>query len=131
MDKVKVWNDNVVDYKQKFRGDLYVVPAKGYIELDRGFAADFCSSYTPIVRDGMGQPTVECLKMLRQEKPPIDSASQVTAFKCHLDGSLHPTKEALDQYLASLQSGVWADADGEKVAKRNSKPQARAAHAGA
>jgi hypothetical protein len=93
MAKVKVWNDNVVkdeagrtigyDFKQEYNGELIVIPAGGFVEMDREFANDFYSAWFPIQVDGMGVQTPQSYKKLRIERDPNDVAIATgEKFRC-------------------------------------------------
>jgi len=65
--KVKVFNDNVHDFKQNFRGEAIYIPAKGFVEMDQDDAHTFQSQYYPPEVDAGGAQKPESFKMLRVE----------------------------------------------------------------
>lgn len=99
MNIAKVWNDNTLPFKQKWKDQDIFIPAKGFIEMEYDEAHAFKSYPYPIEKDGMGQQAPHSYKMIRVEgKPHHDTA--VVAFKSQADGSLHLTREALDTHDA-------------------------------
>ncbi len=54
--------------------------------------------------DGMGNQTKDSYKMLRVDGKFADS-NVVSAYKCHADGSLHPSLEALNSYVQGNHAG--------------------------
>ncbi len=112
----KVWNDNELPFTQVFKGDKISVPAKGYIEMEYDEAVSFKSYPSPMAFDGMGQQTKASYKMLRVEgKPQADN--QVMAFKCHADGSLHASKDALNAYVQENHTTKLYEPE-EKISKK-------------
>lgn len=96
----QVWNDNTIDFKQKFKDDWVEIPAQGFIEMPYAEAVSFKSYPFPMKFDGMGQQLKESFKMIRIEGKP-DGDNMVAAFKCHADGTLHASKDALNAYVQS------------------------------
>lgn len=115
----KVWNDNTVDFVQEFKGDKIIVKAKGFIEMEYDEAVSFKSYPFAMKFDGMGQQTKESMKMLRVDGKP-QGGNQVTAYKCHADGSLHSSPEALNAYVQENHTTKLYEPE-EKVKK--AKPQ--------
>lgn len=98
MGLVKVWNDNELDFVGKYKDQEIKIPAKSYIEMEYDEAHSFKSSPHPMQFDGMGQQLRSSYKMIRVEGArPEDNT--VMAFRCHMDGSLHPSAEALNSYV--------------------------------
>jgi hypothetical protein len=98
MNLAKVYNDNSIPFSQEFKGDKITIKAKGYIEMEYDEAMAFKSAPFNMEFDGMSQQKPESYKMIRVEGKP-DSGNQVTAFKCMADGSLHPSLQALNEYV--------------------------------
>ncbi len=99
----KVWNDNGLPFEQKFKGTIIKIPAGGFIEMEYEEAISFKSHPSPMRFDGMGQQTQDSYKMIRVEGKPEES-NQVMAYKCHADGSLHASPEALNNYVQENHS---------------------------
>lgn len=100
--QVKVWNDNIHPYKEKFREVLREIPAGGYIEMDEDEAEYFLAAFTPPKKDGQGRFDPIYFKKLR-----IDSADRAAlrereaALVCHANGQKAEDKSE----LASILSG--------------------------
>jgi len=116
MNTAKVWNDNHLPFKQKFKDDLIEIPAKGYIEMEYDEAVAFKSSPFPMKFDGMGQQKPESFKMIRVEGNP-SVGNQTIAYKCQADGSLHPSPEALNAYVQEKFANRVHEPE-EKVGKK-------------
>ena len=123
MGLVKVYNDNVHPFTQKFKGEVITVPAKSFIEMELEEAVAFKSYPSPMKFDGMGQQDPKSYKMLRVEGSDVAKAvgERVQAYRCHQDGSLHPTKEALEAHVKQISDTAFADEEGLKVAKSKRK----------
>jgi len=65
MAKVRVYNDNVFDHEEKFRGDIVKIPAKGFVEMEREDAVLFKSQFTSPKFGGDGVQEMESYKMIR------------------------------------------------------------------
>src|SRR5947208_2212525 len=94
----KVWNDNELPFEQNFKGDMIRIAPKSFIEMEYEEAHSFAGSPSAMRFDGMGQQTKESYKMIRVEGKPT-ATNEVLAYKCHADGSLHPSAEALNAYV--------------------------------
>lgn len=77
--KVKLWNDNIYDFKQRFKEVDYSIPAKGFIEIEEDEAHQLVCAYYPVERDAGGKQKPHSYKMLR-----IEGRSQVAAdpYQC-------------------------------------------------
>lgn len=94
----KVWNDNELPFEQDFKGTKVKIPARSFIEMEYDEAVSFKSYPSPMRFDGMGQQTKDSYKMIRVEGSP-QADHKVLAFKCHADGSLHASQDALNEYV--------------------------------
>lgn len=65
--KVKVWNDNVYDFKQEWRGEKIFIPAGQWVEMEDDFAHNFLCAYHPIEVDAGGNQKPQSFKRLRIE----------------------------------------------------------------
>lgn len=119
MNVAKVWNDNELPFEQDFKGTKVKIPAKSFIEMEYDEAISFKSYPAPMRFDGMGQQTKDSYKMIRVEGTP-GANNQVTAFKCHADGSLHPSQEALNAYVQNnhAEKVEVSDENPKRAAKR-------------
>lgn len=62
---VRVWNDNTKVYSEELDGEVITIPAKGFVEMSRGKGMKLVQSFTPVLKDGMGNHLNP--KMLRVE----------------------------------------------------------------
>lgn len=67
MAMVKVWNDNVHPFKQRFRDKHIEIGPKQCIEMEREEAHLFKYEFSPIERDANNQPMPTSFKMIRIE----------------------------------------------------------------
>lgn len=65
---VKVWNDNIHPFKQKFKGDVVTIEPKQFIKMDDSDARLFLGEFSPILRDADGAPDPKGFKKLRIEE---------------------------------------------------------------
>lgn len=98
MNLAKVWNDNHLDFVGSFKGEKVHIPAKSFIEMEYDEAISFKSYPHPMQFDGMGQQKPESFKMIRVEGK-RDDGNVTVAYRCHADGSLHASPEALNAYV--------------------------------
>lgn len=68
MAMVKVWNDNVHPYTEKFKDQDIKIPPKSFIMMEAGEAVDFRGTFAPIKVDADGNPIAEGFKMIRIEE---------------------------------------------------------------
>ena|SRR3990167_57390 len=122
MAQVKVFNDNVHTFRQKFMDEDIIIEPKGFILMDESKAIRFRGTYSPIELDGNGQPMPTSYKMIRleaivkEEKAP----EKFACMSCSKDD--FQTQGALDQHIDAAHSEQWADKDLiEKKNKEKSK----------
>jgi hypothetical protein len=98
--QVKVWNRNTHPFKQDWNGQSISIAAKGFILMEEGEAHEFLGSYSPVIRDGGGQPDPRFKKDLIiekiSEKKEGPSPEDHTCNKC---GIPHATKEDLEKHI--------------------------------
>lgn len=98
--RARVWNDGKAEYREKFRGEWIVIPAKSFIEMDAKDANTFRAQFVPIVKDGLGNHLNE--KALRVEKladTAVIENPRPAEFVCQMDGSVWPSQDALDNHI--------------------------------
>jgi hypothetical protein len=102
--KAKVFNDNIFEYKERFKGDQIVIPAKGYIEMQYEEAMEFKSTFSPIVLDADGRPKAEGFKMIRVEPigDPTKAKSKLDENKCHACGKVLESQAALAAHILEV-----------------------------
>ena len=79
---VKVWNDNIHDFKQKFRDDVIFIPAKGFVELEEDDAHNFVCQYSPPVVDASGNQKTESYTILVIERDGTENKLKLDPFTC-------------------------------------------------
>lgn len=117
---VKVWNKNVFDHEEKFKGDVIKIPAGGFIKMDRNEAVEFKSQFKqPVFLKG-GVPDKEHLKMIVLE-PIDDTIEEVTkdTFLCQKCGFEAGSNAGLKAHIRAkhLQSMENADARKELISE--------------
>lgn len=118
---VKVVNDNVHPYSEKYKGKMIHIPAKGSIEMDLNEAAQFLGTNPGIARteaSGLQDPTT--YKMLRIEQPGAVKAKVEQKFVCMMDGKEFFSQSALDTYILENHASSLVDEDGarEQIQKK-------------
>lgn len=108
MPLVKVWNDNHLDYKEKFQEQDIFIKANHYIVMDKEKAIQFKGTYTPIEKDGGGQPLARSFKKIRIEdttKADLDKTKKFQCVACSFVGldakdlDTHTNEMHLDQLI--------------------------------
>lgn len=122
---VRVHNDNVYPYTEKYRGNVISIPAKSYIEMDSNDASDFLGTNPGTAEvDANGIQKPQTYKMLRVERI-ANQKTQASAkeFKCMVDGATFPTQELLDAYILEFHSEKMVDQDAkEKLQGKRGRP---------
>ena len=122
MAQVKVWNDNTHDYKEKFKDNEIVIPAKGFVEMEYYDAHEFKGAFKGIERDGDNQPMPRSYKMIRVEDPAIEIDAKIesnTCAACKFRGA--SPKSLLEHILANHADQAAVDEDAEKELKSKKK----------
>jgi hypothetical protein len=115
--KVKVWNDNFLPFEQRFKGEKIRIEANSFIEMEHDDAVQFKSYPHAMKFDGMNQQDPSSFKKIRIDGRPVATDDKVVAYRCQRDGTLHPSKEALEAHIASLGDDAFADDEGKKIAR--------------
>lgn len=121
---VKVVNDNVHPYREKYRGQEIYIPPKGFIKMDANEAHHFLGTMPPNIEvDGNGIQKPTSYKMLHIEDLGSETAVETKKFICMADGREFPTQEALDAYVAENHADAMIDKDARDkvVAKRRGR----------
>lgn len=116
--QVKVWNDNVHPYKEKFREQDIHIPPKQFIMMDKDEAHIFLGTFAGILRDADGNPIPEGYKMLRIEKV-SEEKPVVTAHNCQACDYKAMSEKDLDEHITALH--VEQMVDEEEVKKRKAR----------
>lgn len=123
---VKVWNDNTYDFKEpNFKGNVVLVKAGGFIEMDLEEAVEFQGQYSPLPpEDTQPDDQVKYFKKIRIERPPQATMTVATEYVCQLTGKKFGILEDYKKHIvasAELYAGslvVDEVAEAEISAKR-------------
>lgn len=99
MGLVRVWNDNTYPFRQNFKGEDIMIPAKKFIMMDEEDAVSFRGKYSPPILDGANNCLPHSYKMIRIEHNSEPEALVSSKFRCHADGAEFDTQEELDEYV--------------------------------
>lgn len=128
---VRVFNDNVHPYTERYRGKTIHIEPKGYVEMDMNEAAHFLGTNPGTAQvDASGIPKPESFKMLRIEKPG-DAKYEAPASKkwiCHRDGREFPTQAALEKHVLENYMDDLDDEGREKLTKKTAKAKKGVKH---
>lgn len=114
--KVKVWNENTLDYKEEFRDKKIEIKAGQFIEMDDDEAVLFLGSFSPIKVGGDGEKLPESFKKLRIEYPgrvPYDlkEAKQNTCIGCGFEAT---SALELQGHIFQTHADQMADEDAKE-----------------
>lgn len=129
---VKVVNDNVHPYTEKFKGNVISIPPKGHVEMDHNEAAQFLGSNPGIARTlGNGLQDPKTYKMLRIEplgqKPAADAKTK--EFVCMACNKDLVSKKALEEHIETEHVEAMVDEDAkEKVKRKPGRPKKEVTH---
>lgn len=123
MAQVKVWNDNVHDYKEKFRERDIVIKAKQYVLMDRDEAEIFQGTYNGRMKDHGDQDDPKGFKMIRIDASGVNAEPPKEVFVCHKDGKKFDTKAELDAHEKQYADQVVKDDAIEQEIKRRGRPK--------
>jgi hypothetical protein len=121
MAKVKVWNKNKFDHREKFKGEEIFIPAGGSIDMDFEEAIEFKGQFTPPApKEHAGDPA-RFYKMIEVEWPK-QPAAQPSALVNHADGTIAQSDAELRASLSRFADRLVKDEDAEKAtAAQNSE----------
>lgn len=108
MAMAKVWNDNVIDHVESFKGKKYIIPSKGFIEMDAEEAILFRGQFFAPKFDKGGIQTVESKKRIRVEtKEDVrEKAPQHVCMKC---GHEAPSAASLNRHIKANHVDAMID----------------------
>lgn len=104
MAKVKVWNDNIHDYKEKFRDENILIKSKSFIEMEEDQANIFRGTFCSFVLDGDGNHTDKGFKMIRIEKIGPSEMKASDHFTCHVCQYEAVSGAGLDEHLQATHA---------------------------
>lgn len=126
MPKVRVHNDNIHDYKEKYKGEPILIKAKGFIEMEEDEAYQFKGTFSPIIRDADGNDLPEGYKMIRLEKNWVTDESTEPkeivhqCMACHYKGS---SVADLSEHTKTHAESLVVDKEAEEEIKRRGRPR--------
>lgn len=125
--KVKVWNNNTVDWKEKFKGELIVIPSKGYIEMEFYEAHEFKGQFSPINIKGDGTQDPTSFKMIKVDPPVQLEAAESDAdevFPCNVCKKVYTTEGALVKHSEAQHADrMVTDFEAEKeIPRKRGRP---------
>lgn len=123
MYQVRVYNDNIYPYQEKYKGELIVIPPKQFVEMDLFDAAEFLGQYTPIVVDGGGAPLAKSFKMLRVVRPDGFKAEEKKEILCNACGKKFESTLELDAHVNEFHVENLVDEDEQKKRRKKRDEQ--------
>lgn len=97
--KVKLWNDNVYDHAEKFKGNVVTIPAGSFIELDIEEAYELKGQFTPMPPDDYSGDVRKFYKMLRVDAPKHAHATGAIQYIDPVTGKRYETAAQLADAL--------------------------------
>lgn len=107
--EVRVYNDNIYPYKEKFREEVIDIPSKGYIKMDSDIANMFKGSFSPIILDGGGAPDPKFFKMIRIVQDSDVPEAKKEDFICHACAKPFASAVFLDKHITDEHAHMIAD----------------------
>ena len=118
---VKVWNDNVVEHREKFKGDLLIIPAGHYVEMQYEEACEFKGQFTaPAPKDISEAEAVKYYKKIRVEMPKVFESKADDALICHADGTKAQSQAELAAKIVEFANLRVKVEDAERAVKAKS-----------
>lgn len=121
MAKAKVYNDNVYPYKEKFKGDEIMIPAKGFIEMEEFDAYEFKGSFNSPVLGVDGDHKPEGFKMIRVVKLSDSAEEKDETIKCMACSYRAENAADLNEHSKEHADRVLVDEEAEKATKSKRK----------
>lgn len=118
MAMVRVYNDNVIDHVEKFKGTLIKIPSKGFIEMDSEEAVLFKGQFFPPQFDKGKIQTIESMKVIRVEHINSDSNSgkkEQETYRCMKCGFKAVSSNALKAHIKQSHVESMVDEDAKQV----------------
>lgn len=122
---VRVYNDNVHPYSEKFNGQNINIPPKGFIEMDFYDANLFLGTMPgnlEVDASGIQKPT--SYKMLRIQKEwSSEPQTEVKKYICHACNKDLLTKSAYESHIEEFHLDDFADKETkEAIVKKRGRP---------
>ena len=102
--RAKLWNDNTVEFVDKWRDMDIRIPAGGFIEMDRGDAVLYRGEYRSPEYTADGAHKIQGFKKLRMEDIPneVPGSDEETDWNCVACGFNARSKWELEGHVADL-----------------------------
>ena len=110
--QVKVFNENVHPYSEKFRGKEITIGPNEYIEMDEDEAEYFKGTFTFPVKNGEGLPDPRFFKKIRIEK--LQKTVKEDPLVCHANGQKVASASELKEVLSSFAHLLVKDEKAEE-----------------
>ena len=121
MGMVRVYNDNIHEHREKFRGVEIVIPAGEFVEMDREDAVLFKSQFTPVIRNKGGRDDPKGFKMIRIEyAPTAENVKDVVAeheasMTCTACGFRAGSTAGLKAHIRAKHADQMVDAEAREA----------------
>lgn len=123
--QVKVWNDNVHPYTEKFKGKEITIQAGNHVLMDYDEAVMFLGTFAPIYKKGDGTFDAKSFKKLRideEDKAAVrgnrlhmmDDDKKEKIFVCHACEKEFLTKTGLEKHIKNKHMAEMADKEAMK-----------------
>jgi hypothetical protein len=116
MSMVRVWNDNVIDHKEMFKGTMLNIPSKGSIEMDSEEAVLFRGQFYPPKFNKGGVQTIESMKCIRVEEIKSGASKEPAKeeHKCMKCGEVAASAAGLKSHIRHKHIDSLVDDDAKK-----------------
>lgn len=117
--RVKVWNDNVYDYTEKFQDEMVTIKAKGFVVMDREKAILFKGTFSEILRDKGGVPLPQSFKKIRLEAITTDKPVVVPeVINCQACNESFKSVKALNKHIKENHMDLIVDKESKEDAEK-------------
>jgi len=111
MANVRVWNDNVHPYREKFKDWDIHIPPKSFIEMEEGEAILFRGTFSFPKLDADGNDMPEGFKMIRLEPIGPSEPVKVDENRCLACTYKASSKADLDEHVNAMHLEQMVDKD--------------------
>lgn len=122
---IKIWNDNIYPYEEKFKGQQIRIEAGKFIEMDYDEAILFKGTFAPIRRKGDGTFDPRSFKKIRLDDEDVakiksfrlhlmDQDDKEKVYVCNACGKEFLTKTGLEKHVKTKHLGDMVDKEAMK-----------------
>lgn len=113
MAQVRIYNKNIYDFEQTYRGKKWKIPAGESILAEESEGREFFYAWTPVIKDNKGQADERYLKKLeieylkRKDKQPVKDVLNCMVCNLKFESDLELKAHTLaqhKQYLADSET---------------------------